>query len=59
MVQRGLQRQPFQQERLSCFEGDEGMGHALATAEQESRPMLGIVGAHPALQIDMADGQIG
>jgi hypothetical protein len=38
-----LQGQPLDQDRLSCFHGDEGMGDALATAEQESRPVLGIV----------------
>jgi hypothetical protein len=58
MLQGRLKGQSLDQDRLSCFQGDEGMRHALATAEQESWPVLGIVVAHPALQIDMANGQI-
>jgi hypothetical protein len=58
MLQGRLKGQPLDQDRLSCFQGDERMRHAFATAEQESWPVLGIVGAHPAFQIDMANGQI-
>lgn len=34
------------------------MRHAFATAEQEPWAVLGIVGVHPAFQIDMANGQV-
>ena len=58
LLQRCLKGQPLHQDRLSCFHGDERMRHAFATAEQESWPVLRIVGAHPTFQINMANGQI-
>ena len=58
LFQDGFQSLAFDQHGLPCFQRDEGMGDALAAGEEKAGPLLGVVLAHPALQIDMAYRQI-
>src|SRR3546814_7964632 len=42
----------------SDLQGDDGMGDAFAAREEKAGPLLGVVLAHPSLQIDVANRQI-
>jgi hypothetical protein len=59
LLQLGLQRFPFHQERMTGLQRDYRMGDPLVAGEKEGRPLLWIGPKHPALEVDVANGQIG
>jgi hypothetical protein len=48
----------FDQERLPHFERDDRMGNALGATEKKSRPLLGVMRAHPFFEIEVANRQV-
>ena len=58
LLQSGFEGQSLDQHGLAGLQGDDGMGDAFAAREEKAGPLLGVVLAHPSLQIDVANRQI-